>query len=60
MIYPGMNAEDLESLKETLGKRSIAYSVSPTGISGEYGSMVVIDGKFYHNSPTLIRHLDRL
>lgn len=60
IIYPGMNDEDLESLKETLEKREIEYSVSPTGISEGYCSMVVIDGHFYHNSATLLRHLDNI
>lgn len=60
IIYPGMNDEDLESLKETLEKRGIEHSVSPAGYSDRYLSMVSMDGEFYHNGATLLRHLDNL
>lgn len=58
IIYPGMNNEDLESLQETLGRKSIKYSISPAGNSGEYRSMIEIYGEMFHNSPTLLRYLN--
>lgn len=59
-IYPGINKEDLESLEEMLKGRGIEYSISPNTTSGGYRSMVSIDGEVYHNSATLLRHLDKI
>ncbi len=60
IIYPGINNEYLESLKGTLERRGIEYSISPTGSSGEYRSTVSIGGDLYHNSATLLKRLDSL
>ena len=59
-IYPGISDENLESLKGTLEGRGIEYSISPNTTSGGWRSMVSIDGEYYYDSPTLIRHLDDL